>query len=169
MRVFTTREGFSGMENMTFTARRWALCYSRLHGHGDPRHQNPRGCDRFEVAGECHVHGSMEVQGLLGPLAIPWVLCTNAKKEAYRIYPWFANWVSSQKCEDDPQPGPVPEEWWKIEWNRVSDDPACFIQFENTGEVINSDPRLDSARCQLGDAGTGGKAGVWVVQSTVSP
>ncbi|KAL5898774.1 hypothetical protein ACKVWH_000193 [Pyricularia oryzae] len=122
---------------------------------------------RFEVAGECHVHGSMEVQGLLGPLAIPWVLCTNAKKEAYRIYPWFANWVSSQKCEDDPQPGPVPEEWWKIEWNRVSDDPACFIQFENTGEVINSDPRLDSARCQLGDAGTGGKAGVWVVQSTI--
>ncbi|KAI6484227.1 hypothetical protein MCOR14_009984 [Pyricularia oryzae] len=90
-------------------------------------------------------------------------------KEGGIRYPWFANWVSGQKCEDDPQPGPVPEEWWKIEWNSIPDDPACFIRFENTGEVINSDPRLDSARCQLGDAGTGGKAGVWVVQSTVSP
>lgn len=67
-------------------------------GMAIPGTMNPRGCDRFEVARECRVHGSMEVQSLLGPLAVPWVLCTNAKKDAYRIYPWFANWVAAKSA-----------------------------------------------------------------------
>jgi hypothetical protein len=58
----------------------------------------------------------------------------------------FYNSETNTTCDEDPRLGLLPEEWEVVDCGeRTSEDPRIFRCFKNkqTGEIVNSDPRME--------------------------
>lgn len=58
----------------------------------------------------------------------------------------FYNSETKITQDEDPRLGPLPEEWAAMgRKERTSEDPRIFAYFKNkqTGEIVNSDPRME--------------------------
>jgi hypothetical protein len=103
----------------------------------------PAGNNTFIVVGNCYVHGFGEAFAFLGPLPAPWKLryrsCHFGGFQAR-----FFNSATSEESVHDPRLGPLPEKWEWMQAQRTREDPYFFEKYRNkeTGEVINSDPRM---------------------------
>ncbi|KAI0470438.1 heterokaryon incompatibility protein-domain-containing protein [Xylariaceae sp. FL0804] len=105
--------------------------------------------DKYEIIGECYVHGLMEGEALLGPVRRPWKLVGERRSGSVHAYtPAFVNVETGEHSMVDPRMGPLPDEWQPCEWKRTREDPRVFYKFKNkkTGEILNSDPRLSPGK-----------------------
>ncbi|KAI1380165.1 HET-domain-containing protein [Hypoxylon crocopeplum] len=107
----------------------------------------PTSTGKYEVIGDCYVHGIMDAEALLGPLPSPWRVVGKQEEDRYfRVhYNDDDDDTRSPSTEDPRLDGiPIPSKWEPIEWERTRDDPHYCRKFRNneTREVINSDPRL---------------------------
>ena len=98
---------------------------------------------RFSVIGHCYIYGLQDGEGILGPLPSHWkvvfMMDTLGRLEAR-----FLNTSTNEKTTLDPRLGPLAEPWEELKAVRTRDDPTIFARFRNkqTGEVMNSDPRM---------------------------
>ncbi|KAF4452329.1 heterokaryon incompatibility [Fusarium albosuccineum] len=100
----------------------------------------------FKIVGECYMHGVCDGTALLGPLPKPWIVQIPAGRSGLFDEYCFKNTETDQVTREDPRMGPLPAEWERLEVGRSSsDDPEFCERFRNvvSGEVQNSDPRLD--------------------------
>ncbi|KAI0151766.1 HET-domain-containing protein [Xylariaceae sp. FL1272] len=100
---------------------------------------------QFRVVGPCYVHGMMHGEALLGSLKHPWLVKVPGDEDGQdRAH--FKNTETDLSTHEDPRLAeiPIPEEWEPIEFEWTTADPLYTKKFrnKNTGEVINSDPRL---------------------------
>ncbi|KAF8863011.1 hypothetical protein BDZ45DRAFT_738690 [Acephala macrosclerotiorum] len=95
----------------------------------------------FSIIGHCYIHGLMHGEALLGPVPKPWV--------AKRRMNWrggheaCSEHTMSEEVVDmteDPHLYSGSDDWERLE----NDDPHRIQKWKNheTGEVVNSDPRL---------------------------
>ncbi|KAI8631090.1 HET-domain-containing protein [Xylariaceae sp. FL1651] len=99
----------------------------------------------YEVVGDCYVHGIMDGELLLGALLPPWTVKVELSEDgAYRVE--FHSDKPDAITADDPRLTdiPLPTEWEPVEFEWTPADPFYCKKFrnKNTGEIINSDPRL---------------------------
>jgi hypothetical protein len=98
----------------------------------------------FEIVGECHVHGIMDGESLLGPLPHGWEVRSEPTAGTREWAPHY--WNSSTKIlsAQDPRLGKMPPDWESTSQERTPDDPIMCAPHRNkvTGTVLNSDPRL---------------------------
>ncbi|KAI2607991.1 HET-domain-containing protein [Hypoxylon sp. NC1633] len=99
----------------------------------------------YEVVGDCYVLGIMEGEAVLGSLPPPWKAIIKPNIYAHhRLH--YINKDTGDSSGDDPRLDeiPIPPEWEPMEWKTTRADPYYCRMFRNkeTGEVINSDPRL---------------------------
>ncbi|CZR58567.1 uncharacterized protein PAC_08459 [Phialocephala subalpina] len=96
----------------------------------------------FKIVGHSYLHGVMNGEALLGPLPKPWA----PKREFNPTNQlWEQRFFDTEKREavdakNDPRLEPVPDQWECLE----NDAPFLLQKWKNkeTGEIINSDPRL---------------------------
>jgi hypothetical protein len=89
-----------------------------------------------------YIHGLMEGQALSGPLPASWSLTIGrfGRKRGYL----FLNRQTNERTKQDPRLDPLPVNWEAIE----KEDEMKLVNYvqhhrnRNTGEIINSDPRL---------------------------
>jgi hypothetical protein len=99
----------------------------------------------YEVVGDCYIHGVMDGEGLLGTIPPPWCVTMSTHLQGYwsRV---FQNTKADIYTTNDPRWAeiPIPPEWEPIDFERTVADPTHCVKFRNrnTGEIINSDPRL---------------------------
>ncbi|KAK5661140.1 hypothetical protein OQA88_11030 [Cercophora sp. LCS_1] len=99
--------------------------------------------DKFRVVGVCFVPGLMDGESLLGPLPGNWRLQMIFRGGFYS--PTYTDTSLAEIMQtEDPRLGSLDPNWVAIPRDRTQDDPYFFSSFrdENTGRVINSDPRL---------------------------
>jgi hypothetical protein len=98
--------------------------------------------EEFSVVGFCFVHGLMDGESLLGPLPVPWKLRLLSRHGSF--VPEYVNPLTDKHQSDDPRLQPLADGWKMLQRERTQDDPEFFQDFRNeqTGEVLNSDPRL---------------------------
>ncbi|KAI1429762.1 HET-domain-containing protein [Xylaria sp. FL1777] len=114
-------------------------------GCDNPMIVRPTYNGEYEVVGACYIHGVMDGEALLGALPHPWKV--RMKPDKWGICsPSFHNGDSNTTCEYDPRLDsiPIPAEWepMEFEWTRSDPDYCRKFRNKNTGEIINSDPRL---------------------------
>lgn len=98
---------------------------------------------RYQVVGECYIHGLMDSESLLGPLPDPWKVLVDFDSNG--IYDGrYLNPSTGVVTKGDPRLDSLPVEWERVYADRSPDDPLLLALFKNkvTGEVMNSDPRL---------------------------
>ena len=96
--------------------------------------------EHFKVLGECFVRSFQDASALLGPLPESWRV-----QLRIHITPRFCFVDSSSGKEDFDDPRLDPLDGWKsLNSYSEGDNPRISNNFQNllTGEVINSDPRL---------------------------
>ncbi|KAH7380692.1 heterokaryon incompatibility protein-domain-containing protein [Pyrenochaeta sp. MPI-SDFR-AT-0127] len=115
-----------------------------------PTDPNGRLVEKYRVVGPTYVHGLMEGQAILGPIPAPWkMVIRNPEKlqtsySAVAVDPSFYNPDTGEGTRQDPRLGALSHEWeqaHKVDESRI----GVFVQYHrntNTGEMINSDPRL---------------------------
>ena len=98
---------------------------------------------RFQVVGDCYIHGLMDAESVLGPLIDFWKLQFGYDAGGCFV-PHFFNHSTKETTVEDPRLGLLPPEWRRLPPVRTRDDPYTFARYHNdaTGEVMNSDPRL---------------------------
>ncbi|KAI0386421.1 HET-domain-containing protein [Hypomontagnella monticulosa] len=99
----------------------------------------------YQVIGDCYVHGIMDGEAFLGSIPPSWsVVMEPGRGLAY--IPHYYNKDTDHTSAEDPrlEQTPIPPEWEPIDWEWTRSDPIICAKFRNkeTGEVINSDPRL---------------------------
>ncbi|KAH8666704.1 heterokaryon incompatibility protein-domain-containing protein [Xylariales sp. PMI_506] len=97
----------------------------------------------YEIIGPCYVHGFMDGEALIGPLSEPWAVRYPLSADRGGRSPEYYHRDTAQdpRLDEIPLPdgweaAPVPQ--------RQREDPVlcCWYRNRDTGEVINSDPRL---------------------------
>ncbi|KAG8157264.1 hypothetical protein KVR01_012972 [Diaporthe batatas] len=101
----------------------------------------------YQVIGDCFVHGIMDGEAILGPLPRSYHIESRDDGPDFEAFiPVYVENDTQREQRDDPrlQNIPLPPEWEAFEKERTRDDPLIYSMFrsKNTGEVINSDPRL---------------------------
>ncbi|KAI3320241.1 HET-domain-containing protein [Xylariaceae sp. AK1471] len=105
----------------------------------------PTSSGEYEVVGDCYLHGIMDGEALLGALPPAWSaqLVPTADGVDRRL---FRNADTNITTSEDPRLVnlSIPAEWESIEFEWTPADPIYCKKFRNTntGEFINSDPRL---------------------------
>jgi hypothetical protein len=96
----------------------------------------------FSVVGFCFVHGLMDGESFLGPLPDPWKLRLLSRNGSF--VPEYVNPLTDKQQSEDPRLPPLADGWKMLQRERTQDDPEFFQDFRNeqTGRVLNSDPRL---------------------------
>lgn len=139
---FRTREGYIGLAPADTQAGDVVVIFL---GCSTPVILRPTDREpwHFSVVGECFVHGLHDAIGLLGPLPQPWIGVA-AWVEGDRRCLRFLNTETQELSKEDPRLKPL------LEWERFTkqvngDDPILydFFRHNQTGEVINYDPRLE--------------------------
>ncbi|KAI1353846.1 HET-domain-containing protein [Xylaria sp. FL0043] len=114
-------------------------------GCNSPMIVRPTPNGEYEVVGSCYIHGVMDGEALLGELPCPWTVETQIDERGVWT-PCFQNDDLDEWTEDDPRLDsiPLPAEWEPIEFEWTRSDPDNCRKFRNrdTGEIINTDPRL---------------------------
>ncbi|KAI0103035.1 HET-domain-containing protein [Nemania sp. FL0031] len=141
--LFTMANGYVG------------LCSGRLHpgdeafiilGCATPMILKPTPSGEYRVVGDCYIHGAMHGEAVLGPVPYPWKVELRIGDETRHWTPSFRNAETGMGTEDDPRLAStqMPAEWEPIEFEWTPADPLNCRKFRNrdTGQVINSDPRL---------------------------
>ncbi|KAI0120886.1 HET-domain-containing protein [Hypoxylon sp. NC0597] len=104
----------------------------------------PSSTGEYEVIGDCYMHGIMDGEAILGPILHPWKVVLVLEDGDDRIH--YVNVEAGYESTGDPRLEQIPmlPGWEPIEWERTRADPYYCTKFRNreTGEVINSDPRL---------------------------
>ena len=98
---------------------------------------------KFQVVGDCYVHGLSDSTAILGPLKEPWQVRNDYDSAGFWI-PFYYNPLTGVTIVEDPRLGPFPLEWERIESKRTQGDPEVYARFRNklTRKRMNSDPRL---------------------------
>jgi hypothetical protein len=97
---------------------------------------------RYRLMGPVYIHGLMEGQALLGSLPSPWESVITDRNRGLEFA--YHNLQTKEISLQDPRLSDLPTEWEEI----VQEDEArsnIYVQHfknKNTGEIINSDPRL---------------------------
>ena len=100
------------------------------------------GGESFSVIGECFVYGLNDAISILGPLPEPWeVRCIPAPGKRSSVH--FYDKLTDLKTSEDPRLGELGS-WRRIPHSLTADDPETwdFFQNDETGEVMDSDPRM---------------------------
>lgn len=102
----------------------------------------PAGPEGFRVVGVCYVQGLMDSQALVGDLPDEWAVQEYNVQNRWRSR--YYNEETEELTDEDPRLGPLPSAWHRVERHLTADDPehVDFFENEDTGEVINYDPRL---------------------------
>lgn len=100
-----------------------------------------------QVVGDCFVHGLMDGEAILGPLPSSYHIESRDDALDFEAFiPVYVENATHRAQREDPRLRniPLPPEWESFEKERTRDDPLIYRMFrnKNTGEVINSDPRL---------------------------
>lgn len=101
---------------------------------------------KSSVVGETFVHRLDDAIKLLGPLPEPWRVIRKAASRASHLH-YFFNPQTGETTREDPRLEPLHEhEWSRVDRDPDGDDPVHFDFFEHqdTGVVVNYDPRLES-------------------------
>jgi hypothetical protein len=103
----------------------------------------PIAAARYQVVGSCHIHGLSDAEQLLGPLPDPWRFQVKVGDMGERAY-YFHNPVTSEDRTVDPRLESLPSNWEPCEVEEISNEAERVAWFRNkdTGEVMNSDPRM---------------------------
>jgi hypothetical protein len=98
--------------------------------------------DNFQVIGTCYVHGLTDAVGLLGPLP-PSVTLRVDDPERRSNYQFF-NSSTGVLTDEDPRLPPLSPGWERFEKEWTSVEPHVCAWFRNTetGEEMDSDPRM---------------------------
>lgn len=166
LQLITTKEGFLGLAPQGTQPSELLIIITCILGTGaDLQDPDDRicvllGCDYpmvlrptatgdFLVVGHCFVHGLMDAEGILGPLPAGWearISYLDDQVANERVATHFHNKVTDELSAEDPRLPPLEPCWERMQTKRTQDDPPCsvFKWFRNreTGETINSDPRL---------------------------
>jgi hypothetical protein len=97
----------------------------------------------FELIGRVYIHDLMDAQALLGPLPSPWMMVI-ARIDSNISRHEFFNTQTTEQTSRDPRLGALPVEWEEVEMEDEVRVREALQHYRNTetGEVINSDPRL---------------------------
>ncbi|KAI1277039.1 HET-domain-containing protein [Xylaria sp. FL0933] len=140
--VFTTDNGYIGRAKSPVQPGDEAFVFL---GCNSPMVVRPTPNSEYKVVGDCYIYGAMDGEALLGELPCPWEVQVKSNKRGLWA-PGFQNNDLGQWSEDDPRLDniPLPAEWEPIELEWTRSDPEHCRKFRNrdTGEIINSDPRL---------------------------
>ncbi|OTA62266.1 HET-domain-containing protein [Hypoxylon sp. EC38] len=147
--LFSTQNGYVGM--ISGVPQQGDKVFVIL-GCDVPMLLRPTTTGEYKVIGDCYgmLHGIMYGEAILGPIPRPWkVVILREEDWRHRAHYWKVNIDDEsieEKSTEDPrlEQIPIPPEWEPIEWERTRADPLNCKKFRNrdTGEVINSDPRL---------------------------
>lgn len=98
---------------------------------------------RYSVIGESFVYGLDDAIRLLGPLPQPWRVITRTTSRASHLH-YFFDPRTGETTREDPRLGPL-YKWSRVDMEPEGDDPIHFdfFEHEDTGLVINYDPRLE--------------------------
>lgn len=107
----------------------------------------PTAEDTRHVVGDCYMYGVMDGEALLGPFSEDYrVDGQYGLNEVVEGVPGYTDKNTGVQQREDPRLTriPLPTAWEAIEWNWTRNDPASCSKHRNkqTGEIINSDPRL---------------------------
>ncbi|KAH9905372.1 HET-domain-containing protein [Xylariomycetidae sp. FL2044] len=99
----------------------------------------------YAVIGDCYVHGIMDDEAVLGGLPHPWRVLVKDDANGLMKARYY-NDDTGDETSEDPRLAEVllPPEWEPIDREWTTADPLYCKWFKHreTGEVINSDPRL---------------------------
>lgn len=97
----------------------------------------------FLVVGHSLVHGLTDAVPILGPLPSGWEVIL-LPDETGKLVQHYKSGKGGSYTDEDPRLGRIPPNWERVAKHRNPDDPEIFDRFRNmdTGELINSDPRL---------------------------
>lgn len=87
----------------------------------------------------------MDGEGVLGAISDPWKARMKMWEDSFLLRPHFFNTVTKALSTDDPRLPPLPATWEEQGLReRKQEDPFFFREFKDreTGDVINSDPRM---------------------------
>ncbi|CAF9937775.1 hypothetical protein IMSHALPRED_000541 [Imshaugia aleurites] len=113
---------------------------SVLLGCDSPLALRPDKTGRHSVVGQCHIHGLMEGEALLGPLEKMWQ-CLNRYYAVTGCYwPAFINQETGESQVEDPRLGPLPA-GWRICRHKEESAYNVYLDQE-TGEQTIFDPRM---------------------------
>lgn len=101
----------------------------------------------YQVIGDCFVHGIMDGEAILGPLASSYHIESRDDGLDFEAFiPVYVENSTRREQREDPrlQNIPLPQEWESFQKERTRDDALYYSMFrnKNTGEIVNSDPRL---------------------------
>ncbi|KAF2671445.1 hypothetical protein BT63DRAFT_217171 [Microthyrium microscopicum] len=103
----------------------------------------PAANGKFRIVGECDILGLRDGEALLGPLPSPWRSILGILADGFLRLGFRRHGTEEFELED-PRVDPISEPWERMDYHRERHDPKFFEKFRNkdTGEVINSDPRM---------------------------
>ncbi|KAE9368957.1 hypothetical protein N431DRAFT_382768 [Stipitochalara longipes BDJ] len=139
----TTSEGYFGLAPLV---ARTGDIISVFLGCETPILIRPQPNNTFQVLGECLIFGLNDANAFLGPLPSPWAAHVFDDSTGLFTVLRFYNSETKMKLDEDPRLGPLPEGWEAVDrGERTSEDPRIFRCFKNkqTGEIVNSDPRME--------------------------
>jgi hypothetical protein len=105
----------------------------------------PTASGKFQVVGECYVHGLCDTQALLGPLPNDWKIEMYEDNQHRIGWPIFANNSINMRTWQDPRLPYLPAEWEGIPHPELSTSTnPLFHRFKSniTNETTECDPRL---------------------------
>ncbi|KAI0811405.1 HET-domain-containing protein [Xylaria sp. FL0064] len=138
--LFSTAEGHVGTTKIGVKPNDQVFV---ILGCNTPMILRPDQTGHHRVVGDCYLSGFMDGEAVLGQLSPEWRVVGMKGDEGTDI-PYYCNSDTGAKLTEDPRLGELPPEWKPFDWVRTRDDPRYCSKFRNinTGEVINSDPRL---------------------------
>ncbi|KAI0811755.1 HET-domain-containing protein [Xylaria sp. FL0064] len=140
--VFTTHNGYIGRSDKPVQSGDEAFV---ILGCDSLMIVRPTPNGEYKVVGNCYIYGAMDGEALLGEVPYPWRVEIISNKRGTWTF-GFQNDDLDEWREDDPRLDsiPLPAEWEPIEFEWTRSDPNICRKFRNrdTGEIINSDPRL---------------------------
>ena len=104
--------------------------------------------DKFQIVGDCYVHGAGDGAAFLGQLPAPWTVQQYWDVNHEPNMCVFFNSHTNVLSVEDPRLERLPEHWDLLPpRNTMSDDPLVLQEYRNnvTGEVTTTDPRLTPA------------------------
>ncbi|KAJ2995802.1 hypothetical protein NUW58_g1169 [Xylaria curta] len=139
--LFFTSEGYSGISRSQVQPGDEVYI---IPGCEVPMALRPTADGPHRVVGDCFVHGIMDGEAVLGRFPPNWKLI--AKTSGGAVLPHYLNTKNGVVTNADPRLDeiPLPEIWEPVEFERTREDPKSCRKYRNreTGDVINSDPRL---------------------------